>query len=91
MCFEEFNEAGHRPSDRTASRMKLQQNQTWKKGAEFIRITRLERFEVAYKTMADLETKEGEHHVLTKKEFCRLLHGAKLLEPEKESMPDQEP
>ena len=49
---------------------------------EFIRITRLERFEVAYKTMADLSTKEGEHHVLTKKEFCRLIRGAKLVEAE---------
>jgi hypothetical protein len=62
--------------------MKLQQNQTWKKGAEFIRITRLERWEVAYKTMTDLSTKEGEHHVLPKKEFCRLLKGARLLEGE---------
>ena len=60
--------------------MKLQQNQVWKKGAEFIRITRLERFGVAYKTMLDLETKEGVHHVLAKKEFCRLLHGAKLMD-----------
>ena len=62
--------------------MRLQQDQLWKKGAEFIRITRLERFEVAYKTMDDLSTKEGEHHVLTKKEFCRLIRGAKLVEPE---------
>ena len=62
--------------------MRLQQNQIWKKGKEFIRITRLERFEVAYKTMTDLSTKEGTHHVLPKKEFCRLLHGAKLLEAE---------
>ncbi len=62
--------------------MRLQQNQVWKKGKEFIRITRLERLEVAYKTMADLSTKEGTHHVLSKKEFCRLLHGAKLYEPE---------
>lgn len=61
--------------------MKLQQNQVWKKGKEFIRITRLERFEVAYKAMTDLSTKEGIHHVLTKKEFCRLLHGATLLDP----------
>ncbi|WP_193211232.1 hypothetical protein [Luteolibacter marinus] len=60
--------------------MKLQQNQVWKKGAEFIRITRLERLEVAYKSMTDLETKEGEHHVLSKKEFCRLIRGAKLLD-----------
>ena len=60
--------------------MKLQQNQVWKKGAEFIRITRLERLEVAYKLMDDLETKEGSHHVLTKKDFCRLLHGATLVD-----------
>jgi len=58
--------------------MRLQQNQVWKKGKEYLRIVRLERFEVAYKSMADLETKEGEHHVLSKKEFCRLLHGATL-------------
>jgi hypothetical protein len=61
--------------------MKLQQNQVWKKGSEFIRITRLERLEVAYKSMADLSTKEGEHHVLSKKEFCRMIRGATLLDP----------
>ncbi len=60
--------------------MKLQQNQVWKKGNEFIRITRLERFEVAYKTMTDLSTKEGSHEVLSKKEFCRLIRSAKLVE-----------
>lgn len=60
--------------------MRLQQDQLWKKDGEFIRITRLERFEVGYKTMADLETKEGEHHVTTKKEFCRLLKGAERVE-----------
>ena len=62
--------------------MRLQQNQVWKKGKEYLRIVRLERLEVAYKSMADLETKEGEQHVLSKKEFCRLLHGATLVEPE---------
>jgi hypothetical protein len=61
--------------------MKLQQNQVWKKGNEFIRITRLERLEVAYKTMTDLSTKEGNHHVISKKEFCRLIRGATLLDP----------
>lgn len=64
------------------SGMKLQQNQVWKKGKEYLRIVRLERLEVAYKSMSDLETKEGTHHVLSKKEFCRLLHGATLVEPE---------
>lgn len=62
--------------------MRLQQNQLWRKGSEYLRITRLERFEVAYKTMADPAAKEGEHHVLTKKDFCRLIRGAKLVEPE---------
>ena len=61
--------------------MKLQQNQVWKKGNEFIRITRLERLEVTYKTMTDLSTKEGNHHVISKKEFCRLIRGATLLDP----------
>jgi len=60
--------------------MILQQNQTWKKRGVFIRITRLERWEVAYKEMTDLETKEGTHHVLPKKEFCRLIRGGTLLE-----------
>ena len=60
--------------------MKLQQNQVWKKGSEFIRITRLERLEVAYKSMDDLSTKEGSHHVMSKKEFCRMIRGATLLD-----------
>lgn len=69
--------------------MKLQQNQIWKKGDEYIRITRLERLEVAYKAMTDLETKEGEHHVVTKKEFCRLIQKAKLQEEsDDEELPD---
>ena len=63
--------------------MTLQQNQVWKKRGVFIRITRLERWEVAYKEMADLETKEGTHHVLPKKEFCRLIRGGTLLDPSK--------
>jgi hypothetical protein len=60
--------------------MKLQQNQIWQKGDRFIRITTLERLAVEYKEMTDLETKEGTRHVLTKKEFCRMLRGATLLE-----------
>jgi hypothetical protein len=61
--------------------IKLQQDQLWKKGDRFLRITALERLAVEYKEMADLETKEGERHVLTKKEFCRLLKGATLIGP----------
>ena len=70
--------------------MKLQQNQVWKKGKEYLRIVRLERFEVAYKSMADLETKEGEHHVLSKKEFCRLLHGATLTDTSPDTAVDED-
>ncbi len=61
--------------------IKLQQDQLWKKGDRFLRITHLERLAVEYKEMTDLETKEGERHVLTKKEFCRLLKGATLVSP----------
>jgi hypothetical protein len=59
--------------------LKLQQGQVWKRGDEFIRIVRLGRLEVGYKTMKDLQTGEGTHHHSTKKEFCRLLKSAALL------------
>ena len=62
--------------------MKLKQDQVWKQGDEYIRITRLGRLEVGYKTMKDLSTKEGTHHNVTKKEFCRLIKGASLLSPD---------
>ncbi|MBI2928933.1 MAG: hypothetical protein HYY24_24990 [Verrucomicrobia bacterium] len=53
--------------------MRLYQGQVWQTPGEFIRIVRLDRLSVAYKTMADLALKTGTHHELTKKEFCRLL------------------
>jgi hypothetical protein len=68
--------------------LKLQEGQLWRKGDRFLRITHLERLAVEYKEMADLETKEGERHVLTKKEFCRLLKGAELLPPAKDRQAD---
>ncbi len=58
--------------------MKLQQNQVWAKDGRFIRIVRLERLQVDYKVMDDLVTREGKHHSVTKKEFCRLIKGATL-------------
>ncbi|OGV72625.1 MAG: hypothetical protein A3K19_23320 [Lentisphaerae bacterium RIFOXYB12_FULL_65_16] len=61
--------------------MRLQQNQTWQQGDQYIRIVRLERLKVEYKAMKDLFTMEGKHHQVTKKEFCRLLKGAVLLPP----------
>ena len=63
--------------------MKLQQGQVWKQGKEYIRIVRLERLEVEYKSMTSLHTKEGKKLVTSKKDFCRLLKQARLLAPEK--------
>lgn len=62
--------------------MKLQQNQIWIKGGEYIRIVQLGRLEVQYKTMTDLLSAHGPHQQVTKKEFCRLLKGAVLLDAE---------
>ena len=66
--------------------MKLQQGQVWKKGGEYIRIVRLERLEVEYKSMASLACKDGTKHVTSKKDFCRLLKQARLLAPVKISV-----
>jgi hypothetical protein len=59
----------------------LQQNQLWKNGDELIRIVNLERLAVDYKIIKDRETKEGTHHRLSKKEFCRLIRKATLMNP----------
>ena len=59
--------------------MKLCQGQVWKQGKEFIRIVRLERLEVEYKSQLSLVNKTGTLNVTSKKDFCRLLKGAKLL------------
>jgi hypothetical protein len=63
--------------------MKLCQGQIWKKEKEFIRIVRLERLEVEYKSMTSLAGKEGSRHVTSKKDFWRLLKQARLLQPAK--------
>jgi hypothetical protein len=60
--------------------MKLQQGQIWKAGEDFLRIVELHRLEVKYKAMRDLATREGTHHHVTKKQFCRLIKNATLLE-----------
>jgi thiamine biosynthesis lipoprotein ApbE len=60
--------------------MKLCQGQVWKKDKEYIRIVRLERLEVEYKSLSSLNSKEGMKHVTSKKDFCRLLKQARLLE-----------
>ena len=59
--------------------MKLCQGQVWKYGKKYIRIVRLERLEVEYKSMTSLATKEGSKHITSKKDFCRLLKNARQL------------
>ena len=63
--------------------MKLCQGQVWKQDGQYIRIVRLERLEVEYKSMNSLTTKEGTVQVTSKKDFCRLLKGAHQLQPAK--------
>ena len=59
--------------------MKLRQGQIWKSGKEYIRIVKLERLAVEYKSMLSLTTREGTLHQTSKKDFCRLLKQARLL------------
>lgn len=61
--------------------MKLQQGQLWKKNDEYIRIVQWARLAIEYKVFTDLESGEGTLHQLGKKEFCRLIKGAQLVEP----------
>ena len=63
--------------------MKLCQGQVWKSGKEYIRVVKLERLAVEYKSLPNLGNKEGTLHQTSKKDFCRLLKGAHLLSPEK--------
>jgi len=67
--------------------MKLAQAQVWKKGGQFIRIVRLERLEVEYKSLDRLASKACAKTVTSKKDFCRLLKGAHLLSACKKSPP----
>ena len=62
--------------------MKLQQGQVWKRDEEYIRIVRVERMEVEYKSLLNLVSRDGTHHTTSKKEFCRLVKNASLLAPE---------
>lgn len=59
--------------------LKLQQDQVWKTSDGYLRIVRLERLSVAYKSLRDLATRDGTHHEVTKKEFCRLIKSAELV------------
>ena len=67
--------------------MKLYQGQVWKKEKEYIRIVKLERLTVEYKSMPNLGNKEGTVHQTSKKDFCRLLKQARLLATDKKVPP----
>ena len=69
----------------TITAMRLSQAQVWKKDGQFIRIVRLERLEVEYKSHPSLTSKAGKKVVTSKKDFCRLLKGAQLLTAGKKS------
>lgn len=62
--------------------MHLEQGQIWKQGNEYLRIVKWERLAIEYKATTDLESKDGTLRRVTKKEFCRLIKGAVLLEPD---------
>lgn len=59
--------------------MTLQQNQLWQRSDDYLRIVHLERLSVDYKILKDPATKDGTHHRVTKKEFCRMIKGATLV------------
>jgi hypothetical protein len=62
--------------------MKLQQGQIWKQGDDYFRIVEWARMSIDYKAIKDPMSTEGTRHVVTKKEFCRLIKGAELLPTE---------
>ena len=69
--------------------MRLYQDEIYQKGAKYIRIVRLDRYEVEFKTMEGNPKGEGAVAVLPKKEFCRLLKGMTLVVPVKKDAPDE--
>lgn len=68
--------------------MRIYQDEIYQKGAKFIRIVKLDRYEVGYKTMDGDPKGNGTVAVATKKDFCRLLKGMTLLKPLKKEEPE---
>ena len=73
--------------DLTFAFVKLQQDQVWKVGDEFVRVVRLERLAVEYKAMKNLVTREGTRYRVTKKQFCTLIKKAALLPAAEQAIP----
>ncbi len=68
--------------------MRIYQDEVYRKGEKFIRIVRLDRYEVEYKTMNGDPKGEGVVAVATKKDFCRLLKGMTLVPHLKKTLTD---
>lgn len=64
--------------------MRLYQDQLYRKKDAYLRIIRLDRYEVEFKTGTGDPKGEGVTQVLAKKPFCRLLKGMELAVPERE-------
>ena len=62
--------------------MKLQQGQIWQKGNNYYRITEWSRMIIQYKHTHYPNLKEGEVIEISKKEFCRLIKGGSLIDPD---------
>lgn len=59
--------------------MRLYQDDIFQKGEKYIRIVRIDRYEVEFKTTTAGPKGDGETAVLPKKEFCRLIRGMELV------------
>jgi hypothetical protein len=66
-----------------ATPIKLRQAQVWKVGSDYFRIVKLERLVVDYKSTPTHNAKEGIHVRTSKKEFCRLIKDAELVQSPK--------
>jgi hypothetical protein len=60
--------------------LKLAQNQLWKQGDLYFRIVIWERLAIRYKQTDTPDAAQGTIHDVSKKEFCRLIKGAELIE-----------
>lgn len=67
--------------------LKLDQGQIWKQGEDFLRVVEWSRPAIGYKIRKESATEEGPLCRVTKKEFCRLIKGATLQQPEKPEQP----
>ena len=70
---------GNAKNHATPLRMKLEQGQIWSQRHTHYRIVERARLSVTYKEITDITTLEGKQHVVSKKEFCKLIKGAKLI------------